>query len=31
MFYALGEKNPVPSYLGEVAVGLNPFGLAYVP
>lgn len=30
-FYAVSNQNPIPSYLGEVTVGLNPFGLAYVP
>jgi DNA-binding beta-propeller fold protein YncE len=30
-FYSVSVKDPVPNYLGEVTVGLNPFGLAYVP
>jgi DNA-binding beta-propeller fold protein YncE len=27
--YTLSRKNPVPEYLTEITVGLNPFGLAY--
>ena len=29
--WELSKQNPVPEYLGEVTVGLNPFGLGYVP
>lgn len=29
--YEMAGRSPVPSYLGEVTVGLNPFGIAYVP
>jgi len=29
--YEVSERNPVPTLLGEVTVGLNPFGIAYVP
>ncbi len=29
--YETSARNPVPRYLGEVTVGLNPFGLAFVP
>jgi len=29
--YAVSVDNPIPSLIGEVTVGLNPFGLAYVP
>ena len=28
---ALSSHSPVPTYLGEATVGLNPFGLAYAP
>jgi DNA-binding beta-propeller fold protein YncE len=28
--YRTNGKSPVPEYEGEVTVGLNPFGLAYV-
>ncbi len=28
--YAVSVANPIPSLIGEVTVGLNPFGLAYV-
>jgi DNA-binding beta-propeller fold protein YncE len=30
-FYSTRGGNPNPVYSGEVTVGLNPFGLAYVP
>ena len=30
-FYDVSIGNPVPVYAGEVTVGLNPFGLSYVP
>ena len=30
-FYDVSYTEPIPSYAGEVTVGLNPFGLAYVP
>jgi YVTN family beta-propeller protein len=29
--YTVSQHNPVPVYAGEVTVGLNPFGLAFVP
>ena len=29
--YTVSSQNPVPVFAGEVMVGLNPFGLAYVP
>ncbi len=29
--YAVSAADPVPTLIGEVTVGLNPFGLAYVP
>lgn len=29
--YSVSATNPVPQPIGEVTVGLNPFGLAYVP
>ncbi|MCO5189677.1 MAG: beta-propeller fold lactonase family protein [Anaerolineae bacterium] len=29
--YDVSTSSPVPMYIGEVTVGLNPFGLAYVP
>lgn len=29
--YSASKREPVPVYAGEVTVGLNPFGLAYVP
>ena len=29
--YAVSVADPVPTLIGEVTVGLNPFGLAYVP
>lgn len=29
--YSVSGNNPVPTAIGEVTVGLNPFGLAYVP
>ena len=28
--YGISNNNPVPFCLGEIAVGLNPFGLAFV-
>lgn len=31
MIFTISSANPVPSYLAEVTVGFNPFGLAYVP
>ncbi len=30
-FYDVSSSNPIPEYAGEVTVGSNPFGLAYVP
>jgi DNA-binding beta-propeller fold protein YncE len=30
-FYSTSPTNPLPVLAGEVTVGLNPFGLAYVP
>lgn len=30
-FYAISGADPAPQLLGEVTVGLNPFGIAYVP
>lgn len=30
-FYNVSRFNPVPEYAGEVTVGINPFGLAFVP
>jgi DNA-binding beta-propeller fold protein YncE len=30
-FYTMGAKDPVPVFAGEFTVGLNPFGLTYVP
>lgn len=29
--YTVSPQNPIPVPVGEVTVGLNPFGLAYVP
>ncbi len=29
--YTTSGANPVPVHSGEVTVGLNPFGLAFVP
>ena len=29
--YKLSHGRPVPEYVGEITVGDNPFGLAYVP
>ena len=29
--YSISERNPLPSPIGEVTVGQNPFGLGYVP
>jgi len=29
--YRASKQQPVPVLLGTVTVGLNPFGLAYVP
>ncbi len=29
--YEVSTSEPVPVFIGEVTVGLNPFGLAYVP
>lgn len=29
--YAVSAADPIPALVGEVTVGLNPFGLAYVP
>jgi YVTN family beta-propeller protein len=29
--YAISKRNPVPVALAEVTIGLNPFGLAFVP
>jgi len=28
--YGISNRNPVPAYIGEITVGLNPFGLAFV-
>ena len=30
-FYDVSYSEPIPVFAGEVTVGLNPFGLAYVP
>lgn len=30
-FYAASQQDPLPTFQGEVTVGLNPFGLSYVP
>jgi hypothetical protein len=30
-FYRISAVHPTPVYLGEATVGLNPFGIAYVP
>jgi YVTN family beta-propeller protein len=29
--YTISKKNPVPIHVGEITVGSNPFGLAFVP
>jgi DNA-binding beta-propeller fold protein YncE len=29
--YAVSTDDPLPTLIGEVTVGLNPFGLAYIP
>ena len=29
--YSASRSNPVPVLIGEATVGLNPFGLGYVP
>ncbi len=29
--YAVSKDEPIPTLIGELTVGLNPFGLAYVP
>lgn len=29
--YAVSTEEPLPSLMGEVTVGLNPFGIAYIP
>ncbi|MCB0014732.1 MAG: hypothetical protein KDE34_22610, partial [Anaerolineales bacterium] len=29
--YRVTTHDPIPAFLGEVTVGFNPFGLAYVP
>jgi hypothetical protein len=29
--YTMKDNDPIPVFSKEVAVGLNPFGLAYVP
>lgn len=29
--YAVSTEEPLPSLIGEVTVGLNPFGIAYIP
>jgi DNA-binding beta-propeller fold protein YncE len=29
--WSIGKKMPVPVYLGDVTVGLNPFGLTFIP
>jgi DNA-binding beta-propeller fold protein YncE len=29
--YAVSSADPIPTLIGEVTVGLNPFGLAYIP
>ncbi|MBT8382765.1 MAG: hypothetical protein HKP17_04455, partial [Ignavibacteriaceae bacterium] len=28
--YEISNRNPVPIYMGEITVGFNPFGLAFV-
>jgi hypothetical protein len=30
-YYDVSPGRPVPVFVGEVTVGLNPFGLSYVP
>lgn len=30
-FYDVSNRNPIPAFAGEVTVGLNPFGLSFVP
>ena len=30
-FYDVSPADPVPTFAGEVTVGLNPFGLSFVP
>jgi YVTN family beta-propeller protein len=30
-FYNVSYKNPIPVFAGEVTVGLNPFGISFVP
>jgi YVTN family beta-propeller protein len=30
-FYSISFKDPIPVFAGEVTVGLNPFGLSFVP
>jgi DNA-binding beta-propeller fold protein YncE len=30
-FYNVSSSDPIPVFAGEVTVGLNPFGLSYVP
>jgi len=29
--YAVSSADPLPDFIGEVTVGLNPFGLVYIP
>ena len=29
--YSVSSNEPIPTLIGEVTVGLNPFGLAYIP
>jgi DNA-binding beta-propeller fold protein YncE len=29
--YAVSSADPIPTLIGEITVGLNPFGLAYIP
>lgn len=30
-FYHVSNRNPIPVFAGEVTVGLNPFGISFVP
>ena len=30
-FYDVSNRNPIPVFAGEVTVGLNPFGISFVP
>lgn len=29
--HTMSRRDPVPSYVGSIAIGNNPFGLDYVP